>query len=52
NNESLQTSNEKNEDSPLSSNKLIRKIKFTSEMFNDEIVKKLFDRSNNANAKD
>ncbi|CAG8673998.1 13150_t:CDS:2 [Racocetra persica] len=43
NNKSPQTSNEENEDSPLSSNKLARKIECTSEMSNDEIIKKLSD---------
>ncbi|CAG8589583.1 12251_t:CDS:2, partial [Racocetra persica] len=47
NNEPLQTSNKENEDSPLSSNKLAKRIKCTSEISDNEIVKK----SNNANAK-
>ncbi|CAG8669391.1 19063_t:CDS:2 [Racocetra persica] len=52
NNKLPQTSNEENDNLPLSSNWLARKIKCTSEISNDEIIKRLSNRSNNANTKD
>ncbi|CAG8848360.1 23544_t:CDS:1, partial [Racocetra persica] len=51
NNEPPQTSKEENENLPLSSNWSARKIKCTSEISNNKIVKRLSNRSNNANAK-